>query len=54
MRDIENKKISFSATGLMRFMGCTHVPVIDLMRLRGEGPTLEEEIVIRNLFGRKV
>jgi len=30
--------ILFSATDLMRFMGCTHATHLDLMRLRGEGP----------------
>lgn len=38
MRKFENK-ILFSATDLMRFMGCTHATALDLMRLRGEGPT---------------
>ncbi|MBN9433610.1 MAG: TM0106 family RecB-like putative nuclease [Bosea sp.] len=30
--------ILFSATDLMRFMGCTHATTLDLLRLRGEGP----------------
>jgi predicted RecB family nuclease len=30
--------ILFSATDLMRFMGCAHASTLDLMRLRGEGP----------------
>lgn len=30
--------IIFSATDLMRFMGCSHATTLDLMRLRGEGP----------------
>lgn len=30
--------ILFSATDLMRFMGCAHATTLDLMRLRGEGP----------------
>lgn len=38
MREIENKSL-FSATDLMRFMGCTHATTLDLMHLRGEGPT---------------
>ena len=30
--------IFFSASDLMRFMGCAHATTLDLMRLRGEGP----------------
>ncbi|GAB4385857.1 TM0106 family RecB-like putative nuclease [Albidovulum sp.] len=30
--------ILFSASDLMRFMGCAHASRLDLMRLRGEGP----------------
>ena len=30
--------ILFSATDLMRFMGCAHATHLDLLRLRGEGP----------------
>ncbi|RBI83193.1 nuclease [Rhodosalinus halophilus] len=30
--------ILFSASDLMRFMGCAHATKLDLMRLRGEGP----------------
>ncbi|WP_199725283.1 hypothetical protein [Gemmobacter lutimaris] len=30
--------ILFSATDLMRFMGCAHATTLDLMHLRGEGP----------------
>lgn len=28
----------FSASDLMRFMGCAHSTTLDLMHLRGEGP----------------
>ena len=42
MRKIDNK-ILFSATDLMRFMGCTHATALDLMRLKGEGPTPGED-----------
>ena len=35
--------ILFSATDLMRFMGCTHATTLDLMRLRGEGPEPGED-----------
>ena len=35
---ILGSKILFSATDLMRFMGCAHATTLDLMRLRGEGP----------------
>lgn len=42
MRKIDNK-ILFSATDLMRFMGCTHATALDLLRLRGEGPTPGED-----------
>lgn len=31
-------KILFSASDLMRFMGCRHATTLDLARLRGEGP----------------
>lgn len=30
--------ILFSATDLMRFMGCAHATQLDLLRMRGEGP----------------
>jgi uncharacterized protein len=33
----------FSATDLMRFMGCAHATTLDLMRLRGEGPEPGED-----------
>ncbi len=33
-----NGGILFSASDLMRFMGCRHATVLDLVRLRGEGP----------------
>lgn len=36
-------KILFSATDLMRFMGCAHATALDLMRLRGEGPEPGED-----------
>lgn len=42
MREIDNKLL-FSATDLMRFMGCAHATALDLMRLRGEGPTPGED-----------
>ncbi len=35
--------ILFSATDLMRFMGCAHATALDLMRLRGEGPEPSED-----------
>jgi predicted RecB family nuclease len=35
--------ILFSATDLMRFMGCAHATMLDLMRLRGEGPEPGED-----------
>lgn len=35
--------ILFSATDLMRFMGCAHATALDLMRLRGEGPEPGED-----------
>ncbi|MCC5967487.1 MAG: TM0106 family RecB-like putative nuclease [Natronohydrobacter sp.] len=37
MRNL-NGHILFSATDLMRFMGCAHATTLDLMRLRGVGP----------------
>ncbi|MGP9789963.1 TM0106 family RecB-like putative nuclease [Roseinatronobacter sp. NSM] len=37
MRNL-NGTILFSATDLMRFMGCAHATTLDLMRLRGVGP----------------
>ncbi len=37
MREIGGN-ILFSASDLMRFMGCAHATTLDLMRLRGEGP----------------
>ncbi len=42
MRDIGGT-IFFSATDLMRFMGCAHATTLDLMRLRGEGPEPGED-----------
>ena len=33
-----NGELLFSASDLMRFMGCRHATVLDLARLRGEGP----------------
>ena len=35
--------ILFSATDLMRFMGCAHATTLDLMRLRGVGPEPRED-----------
>src|SRR5690625_173747 len=37
MREIGGN-ILFSASDLMRLMGCAHATTLDLMRLRGEGP----------------
>jgi predicted RecB family nuclease len=37
MRDVGGH-ILFSASDLMRFMGCSHATTLDLARLRGEGP----------------
>ena len=42
MRHI-NGNFLFSATDLMRFMGCAHATTLDLMRLRGEGPEPRED-----------
>uniref|UniRef100_UPI0035665FB8 TM0106 family RecB-like putative nuclease n=1 Tax=Paracoccus seriniphilus TaxID=184748 RepID=UPI0035665FB8 len=42
MRDVDNT-ILFSATDLMRFMGCQHATSLDLLRLRGLGPTPGED-----------
>ena len=33
-----NEELLFSASDLMRFMGCRHATTLDLARLRGEGP----------------
>jgi uncharacterized protein len=35
--------ILFSASDLMRFMGCAHATTLDLMRLRGNGPVPRED-----------
>ncbi len=35
--------ILFSATDLMRFMGCAHATTLDLLHLRGEGPEPGED-----------
>ncbi|NBZ86450.1 TM0106 family RecB-like putative nuclease [Stagnihabitans tardus] len=37
MRDIDGRLL-FSASDLMRFMGCAHATTLDLARLRGQGP----------------
>ncbi|MCW3783872.1 TM0106 family RecB-like putative nuclease [Defluviimonas salinarum] len=42
MRDLGGT-ILFSATDLMRFMGCAHATTLDLLRLRGEGPEPGED-----------
>ena len=42
MRDIGGQ-ILFSATDLMRFMGCAHATTLDLSRLRGKGPEPRED-----------
>jgi uncharacterized protein len=42
MRDIGGN-ILFSATDLMRFMGCAHATTLDLARLRGDGPEPRED-----------
>src|SRR6056297_2134122 len=42
MREIGGN-ILFSASDLMRFMGCAHATTLDLMRLRGEGPEPGED-----------
>jgi predicted RecB family nuclease len=42
MRNLDGN-ILFSATDLMRFMGCAHATTLDLMRLRGEGPEPGED-----------
>jgi len=36
-------EILFSASDLMRFMGCSHSTTLDLMRLRGKGPEPGED-----------
>lgn len=41
MRDVSGH-ILFSASDLMRFMGCAHATTLDLSRLRGEGPEPRE------------
>jgi uncharacterized protein len=42
MRNLDGR-ILFSATDLMRFMGCAHATTLDLMRLRGDGPEPDED-----------
>lgn len=42
MRDVGGQ-ILFSATDLMRFVGCAHATTLDLSRLRGEGPDPRED-----------
>jgi predicted RecB family nuclease len=42
MRDVGGH-ILFSATDLMRFMGCAHATMLDLSRLWGEGPEPRED-----------
>ncbi|OJF90785.1 nuclease [Rhizobium sp. 58] len=42
MRDVGGQ-IIFSATDLMRFMGCAHATTMDLSRLRGDGPDPRED-----------
>ena len=42
MRDVGGQ-ILFSATDLMRFMGCAHATTLDLSRLRGQGPDPRED-----------
>lgn len=42
MRDVGGQ-ILFSATDLMRFMGCAHATTLDLSRLRGLGPEPRED-----------
>ena len=42
MRDVGGQ-ILFSATDLMRFMGCAHATTLDLARLRGAGPEPRED-----------
>jgi predicted RecB family nuclease len=42
MRDIGGG-ILFSASDLMRFMGCAHATTLDLARLRGQGPEPRED-----------
>jgi uncharacterized protein len=42
MRDVGGQ-ILFSATDLMRFMGCAHATTLELSRLRGEGPDPRED-----------
>ena len=36
-------KVLFSATDLMRFMGCAHATTLDLARLNGTGPKPRED-----------
>lgn len=42
MRDV-GSHILFPATDLMRFMGCAHATMLDMSRLRGEGPEPRED-----------
>lgn len=42
MREIGDN-VLFSASDLMRFMGCTHATRLDLLRMRGEGPEPGED-----------
>lgn len=36
-------RLLFSATDLMRFMGCAHATMLDIMHLRGDGPEPAED-----------
>jgi len=42
MRFLDSRTV-FSATDLMRFMGCAHATTLDMARLRGEGPQPRED-----------
>lgn len=42
MREFSGNTL-FSASDLMRFMGCAHATTLDLMRMRGDGPELGED-----------
>src|SRR6056297_3659728 len=42
MRDLDGRTI-FSASDLMRFMGCRHATALDLARMLGHGPMPRED-----------
>lgn len=52
MQDLGDRTL-LSASELMRFMGCSHAVALDMLRKRGEGPSLQPDGELAKLLQRR-